>query len=160
MQIPRYKSSRGFSLLEVLVAFVILALVLGTLMEIFSGGLRNVGRAGEYQRAVLLAQSKLAAVGIETPLIEGESDGEFDPTYRWHIGIKPFQASQMEPVESTGPAMPGLPAPTPAPAAAPVPVALMPVTLLEVEIRVLWGAGDQSSTVSLNTVRLANKVVF
>lgn len=145
------RSARGFSLLEVLVAFVILALVLGTLMEIFSGGLRNVSLAGEYQRAVLLGQSKLAAVGIESPLAEGESQGEFDPIYRWQIVIKPFQDNQMEPGEPAAPAAPGAPEPV---------AAVLPVTLLEVEIRVLWGAGDQSRTISLNAVRLANKVAL
>ena len=152
-----YKSARGFSLLEVLVAFVILALVLGTLMEIFSGGLRNVGLAGEYQRAVLLGQSKLAAVGIELPLTEGESQGEFDPTYRWQISIKPFQDSLMELGEPAAPAAPAAPGGPGAPAPL---VAVLPVTLLEVEIRVLWGTGDQSRTISLNAVRLANKVAL
>lgn len=156
-----YKSARGFSLLEVLVAFVILALVLGTLMEIFSGGLRNVGLAGEYQRAVLLGQSKLAAVGIESPLAEGESQGEFDPTYRWQISIKPFQEDQVAPGVPAGPAKAAIVAPAAVPATAvPTTVPLLPVTLLEVEIRVLWGAGDQARTISLNAVRLANKVAL
>lgn len=137
------KYSHGFSLLEVLVAFVILGLVLGTLMEIFSGGLRNVGRAAEYQQAVLLGQSKLASVGIEMALKEGESNGEFDANYRWQVSIRPYQDSQKEPAEQ--------------PAA---PVTLLPVTLLEVEVQVLWGGADQARSVNLKTVRLANKVAL
>ena len=85
-----HKFSRGFSLLEVLVAFVILALILSVLMQIFSGGLRNASRADEYQQAVLLGQSKLASVGIETPLEVSESNGEFDAVYRWHVSIRPY----------------------------------------------------------------------
>lgn len=137
------RHSRGFSLLEVLVAFVILGLVLGALMEIFSGGLRNVGLAGEYQRAALLAQSKLATVGIELPLKESESNGEFDSTYRWQISIRPYQSTQIEAANQ---------------AAGPTPV--MPVALVEVEIKVLWGADDRVRTVSLKTLRLANKVTL
>jgi general secretion pathway protein I len=134
---------RGFSLLEVLVAFVILGLVLGTLMQIFSGGLRNIGRAGEYQRAVLLGQSKLATVGIEMPLKEGESSGEFDAAYRWQASIRPFQETQIA---------------VPEPSGAPAPI--LPVSLLEVEIRVLWGTGDQERTLSMKTVRVVKKVTL
>lgn len=137
------KSQRGFSLLEVLVAFVILGLVLGTLMEIFSGGLRNVGLASEYQRAALLAQSKLATVGIELPLKEGDSNGEFDSTFRWQLSIRPYQDTQVQAADQTG-------APTP----------ILPVTLLEVEIKVLWGGNDRLHTISLKSLRLANKVTI
>ncbi len=135
------KYNRGFSLLEVLVAFVILGLVLGVLMEIFSGGLRNVGRATESQRAILLAQSKLASVGIDSPLSEGDSNGDFDGGFRWQLSIRPFKESQSESGEQLGVIAP-----------------VLPVMLLEVEIRVLWGASDQPRTVSLKTLRLANKV--
>lgn len=134
------QSSRGFSLLEVLVAFVILALVLGVTMEIFSGGLRNVSRAGEYQQAVLLGQSKLASVGIETPLVESESSGELGPpdaTYRWQLSIRPYRDQQME--------------------QAVAPPAVLPVMLLEVDIRVSWGATDPPHAINLKTLRLANK---
>ena len=137
------KSNRGFSLLEVLVAFVILALVLGVLMQIFSGGLRNASLAGEYQHAVLLGQSKLASVGIETPLKEGESNGEFDAVYRWQASIRPYLDSQ---AQAEGQA--GLPAP------------LLPVTLMEVEIRVLWGDTEQPRLVNFKTLRLANRVAL
>ncbi|MES2934266.1 MAG: type II secretion system protein, partial [Pseudomonadota bacterium] len=118
-------ASRGFSLLEVLVAFVILAMVLGVLMEIFAGGLRNVGRASETQHAVLLAQSKLAAVGIEVPLAAGEVNGEFDKTYRWQVSIKPYQDNQPTAADDSG-----------------LPVPILPVMLFEVEVRVLWGDVD------------------
>lgn len=137
------QSIRGFSLLEVLVAFVILALVLGVIMEIFSGGLRNVSRAGEFQQAVLLGQSKLATVSIETPLVEGESSGEFGApdatkaTYRWQLSIRPYRDQQMEQVGS--------------------PAAVLPVALLEVDIKVSWGTTDPPHAISLKTLRLANK---
>ena len=134
-------SSRGFSLLEVLVAFVILALVLGVAMEIFSGGLRNVSRAGEYQQALLLGQSKLTSVGIETPLVVGESSGEFgnpNATYRWQLSIRPYRDQQMEQEGS--------------------PAAALPVTLLEVGIRVSWGTSASPYAIDLKTLSLANKL--
>lgn len=129
-------------MLEVLVAFVILALVLGVLMQIFSGGLSNASRADEYQQAVLLGQSKLASIGIEIPLKEGESNGEFNSTYRWQVSIRPYQDNQAQEGGQT------LPAPT------------LPVTLLEVEMQVLWGDAAQPHSVNLKTLRLTNRVAL
>jgi general secretion pathway protein I len=133
------KFSRGFSLLEVLVAFVILALILGVLMQIFSGGLRNASRVDEYQQAVLLGQSKLASVGIETPLKVSESNGEFNAVYRWQVSIRPYLVPPTQASDQTG-----------------LPVPILPVSLLEVEIQVLWGGSDQPRSANLKTLRLAN----
>ncbi len=138
-----HKYSRGFSLLEVLVAFVILALILGVLMQIFSGGLRNASRVDEYQQAVLLGQSKLASVGIETPLKASESNGEFNAVYRWQVSIRPYLVTPTQTSDQTG-----------------LPVPILPVSLLEVEIRVLWGGSDQPRSASLKTLRLVNGVAL
>lgn len=132
--------NRGFSLLEVLVAFVILALVLGVIMQIFSGGLRNASLASEYQQAVLLGQSKMAAVGIELPLRDGELSGDFEGGYRWQASIRPYLDPQMQVSAASG---------------APVPV--LPVTLVEIELRVLWGNTMQPRTVTLKTLKLINR---
>jgi len=138
-----YKFSRGFSLLEVLVAFVILALILGVLMQIFSGGLRNASRVDEYQQAMLLGQSKLASIGIEMPLKVSESNGEFDAVYRWHVSIRPYLVTPAQTSDQTG-----------------LPVPILPVSLLEVEIQVLWGGSNQPRSASLKTLRLVNGVAL
>ncbi|MEO1751952.1 prepilin-type N-terminal cleavage/methylation domain-containing protein [Thiofaba sp. EF100] len=66
---------RGFSLLEVVVAFSILALAMGVLMALFSQGLSNARVARDYSRALQLAQSRLAEVGVTSPLRSGAEDG-------------------------------------------------------------------------------------
>ena len=50
----------GFSLLEVLVAFIILALVATALFRLFGGALGNASAADDWTRAMLVAQSRLA----------------------------------------------------------------------------------------------------
>lgn len=122
---------RGFSLLEVLVAFVILSLALSVLMRIFSVGTRNAVLANDYSRAVLLAETKLAAAGIETPLQEGVAAGSADERFHWQTSARM------------------LPAPTG------LPGALMPVGLFEVEARITWKDGGSERAVALNTLRLA-----
>lgn len=81
----KLKSAKGFSLLEILIAFSILALSLGILLGIFSGGLRQAIVSEEYQHATTIAQSKLAMVGTEVELQEGEVQGEIEGKYFWSV---------------------------------------------------------------------------
>ena len=90
----------GFSLLEVLVAFSILALSMGTLMQIFSGGLRNVGLSEDYARAVAIAEDQLVAIGIEFPLIAGDSRGELGEKFRWHMVAQPIEGNLLSEQEA------------------------------------------------------------
>jgi general secretion pathway protein I len=68
----------GFSLLEVLVAFVILALVGTALFRLFSGALNNASAADDYSRAVLVAESALAEAASTQPLREATQQGTVD----------------------------------------------------------------------------------
>ena len=52
----------GFTLIEILVAFTIVALLLGALYQLFATGLRSSATAENYESAVLLAESGLDAL--------------------------------------------------------------------------------------------------
>ena len=87
------KRGAGFSLLEVLVAFVILALVATALFQLFGGALNNASVADEYSRAALLAESRLAATAVEnTPLREGSADQGTteDGRYSWETKVEAY----------------------------------------------------------------------
>ena len=80
----RYKRhQRGFSLIEILVAFMILAMSLTVVYRIFSSGLRNVALAEDYAEAVLVAEAQLSAIGISEPLQRGVTVGVWDERFRW-----------------------------------------------------------------------------
>ncbi len=80
----------GFSLIEVLVAFSIMALVLTVLFQVFSTGLRTAGMAEQYSVAQRLAHSLLEETAAVRPLQPGERTGEFDGTrYRWQARVEP-----------------------------------------------------------------------
>jgi general secretion pathway protein I len=71
------------------VAFVLLALVMSTAFEIFSAGLARAGQLEERSRALVIAQSRMAIVGVEETLKEGESGGESDDRrYQWAVSVK------------------------------------------------------------------------
>ena len=88
--------ARGFSLLEVLVAFVILA-VLGTvLFRVFGASLNNASVGDEYSRAALYAESRLVAAAVEHPLQEGSDQGSSDDgRYTWSAKVEPYQPPGM-----------------------------------------------------------------
>jgi general secretion pathway protein I len=84
------RSQRGFSLLEILVAFVLLALAMAVLMQIFSSSLNGASVADRYAKATMIAESKLAAAGVEDALKEGSTNGTYDDLFSWVVEIKPF----------------------------------------------------------------------
>ncbi len=98
--IPRLPTAarrqRGFSLLEVLAAFVLFAVAFGGVLQLLAASMRNTRVSAEYTYAALWAQSKLDTVGVLEPLEERGDNGEFDDTYRWQLEVQRF-----EPVRET-----------------------------------------------------------
>ena len=81
----------GFSLLEVLVAFVILSLVATALFRLFGGALGNAAAASEWSRALLVAQTRLAVAASALPLRESTDQGsETDGRVRWETKVAPY----------------------------------------------------------------------
>ncbi len=120
----------GFTLIEVLVAFSILSLTLATLFALLSSGARNTQTADEYSRALVLAESKMAELGISEPLRSGMNRGRFNDTYRWELQVDKQQARK---VTSS---------------------AERDWELLEVSLRVWWQSMGQERDISLSTLRM------
>ena len=106
MAAPRH-GERGFTLLETLVAFVVLAIGLGALLSGIALAIRSDARTQSSMAALLLAQSRLEAVGISEPLATGQREGNVGPKYRWHqaideirLPLEPANASAGQPRQS------------------------------------------------------------
>jgi general secretion pathway protein I len=95
------RRQQGFTLIEVLVAFMILTLALTVIFRIFSGGLRNLELSADYTRAALVAESQLAAAGVSIPLEPGETSGEVDDSFSWQRVIQTYQPWEKEKELST-----------------------------------------------------------
>jgi general secretion pathway protein I len=80
-------SERGFTLLELMVAFVIAALALGVLFHGAAGGLKAVSVANRYQEALARARSRLATIGHGLPLAARHASGDDGSGFRWDVDI-------------------------------------------------------------------------
>ena len=82
------KREAGFTLIEVVVAFTMLALIFAVGLEVFSNGMSRGVDLGQYSQALAIAQSKLAAAGVEELPKEGEAHGQSDDgRFRWSTTI-------------------------------------------------------------------------
>ena len=125
---PRHSRPRdqGFSLLEILVAFVVLALVLGGVLRVFSGGLSSLDLHAGYVRAAKLAEAQLVGVGPLEPPVAGDAEGEWEG-FRWHTRITPTLLGMEE-----------------------LPVA---GDLFEVDVAVTWMQGGRDRHLTLSSLR-------
>ena len=89
----RGRREAGFTLLEVLVAFAVLTISLGVLLRVFSGSVDRQNIVQDQKTALSLAESKLAALGSEIPLVDGTYDGVFDNGFGWSVEIAPYPES-------------------------------------------------------------------
>jgi len=84
------RSDSGFTLIEVVVAIAILALLAGAIFRANADSVRNVHRADALDNAQVLAESLLAKVGHETALQEGETNGETGNGLKWRLQIERY----------------------------------------------------------------------
>lgn len=115
---------RGFSLLEMLVAFSIMAFSLAMIYRVSGGTARSAGELEHYQHAALLAESVLNLRDAVPPT--GWSGRGGSAGYQWEIRSTPF------PTQATGPSVPAL---------------------HEVSVTVSWSEGAAVKSYNLMTLR-------
>ncbi len=127
---PLGSGTAGFTLLEVLVALTILVLAVGSLSQAFSGGINTAGAVDGYTRAVAIAESRLARIGVDTPLEEGQSEGDAGEGFRWSVSVQPYELlGETDPSHL--------------------------LRLYDVEVAVSWGDSTARRSFSLRTLKLA-----
>lgn len=127
----RSGSRRGFTLIEVLVAFLILSFSLGALFKVFSGSLRSLRQGEDYAHATALGRAQLARIDADGIDGQGGEAGETEDGYRWQVELTPLPDLSAQ--SGDGKFEP-----------------------LAVTVTVTWGALDNRS-MALSTIRLARR---
>ena len=150
------RPSRGFTLVEMIAAFVIFAIAVGALMQILTMSMNNARRSADETRAALWAQSLLDTVGVGERVEAGSSHGKFDDKYHWELQIDQIDpqlmvadvsqnsasgasANSVQPLAQGGGAMFGLPQ----------------IDLFHVVLTVIWGDNAHERNAQFSTLRTA-----
>lgn len=92
MKIKRHRLQAGFTLIEILVALVILGFASGAVLSIFGTATLKVSKAENERLTVLAARSALALVGNEIPLESGTHQGQSkDGKFQWTVSVQPTE---------------------------------------------------------------------
>jgi general secretion pathway protein I len=89
----RRDGQRGFTLIEIVVALLVLSIASAVIFEGFSVGFRNARTADDFAHAVLIAQAKLAPNGVSDPLSAGVRSGEESDKYAWTVTVEPIEVA-------------------------------------------------------------------
>ncbi len=121
----RRRADGGFTLLEVLVAMVILSVAVVTLIQLSSQGLRLLRVSGEHQEAVMLADRLARSAEVSGERVDTGHEGAFEWERRTRLVVVP---DDLAPVGTDTP------------------------RLLSLSVAVKWGSGR---SVEVSTLRLA-----
>jgi general secretion pathway protein I len=152
---------RGFTLIEMIAAFLVFAISIGLLMQVLAGSMRNARQSSDYTMAALWAQSKLDGIGVVERVEEGHSNGRFDDTYAWNLDVKNIDPHDVEPPPQALAAGRAGTAPATtsgADAGLGGGIEVQPFDLYQVDLVVTWGGGigKQPRSAHFGTLRAVN----
>jgi general secretion pathway protein I len=127
------RQARGFSLLEVIAAVMLLAIAFGALMEVAGGSIRLSQQASDYTQAALWARSALDTRFVLEPLQPGVTQGKFDNRYRWRLQVTPWAVPN-----TTPPATP------------------YAFRMYKLDLDVTWGSAPFERTARFSTLRMGS----
>lgn len=120
----------GFTLLEILVAIALLAIVLTLVFELFSGSLRNVRASEDYLKAVWEGEVRLRRVLNDDNLQAGDFAEVTANGYRIETTISEVMKEKTD---------------------------SLPYRAMEIDLAVKWNTGSKEKVTHLRTVKLVNK---
>lgn len=128
--------SKGFTLIETLVAVMILSISLVVVMQLFSGGLKSNKISNDYLYGIFHAREKMEELLLSEELMPGSFSGDFEDGYHWHAVID--FAGEFNGQEEEG-------------------YKKMPVSTVRILLDISWQAGRREKHFNLSTTALVDK---
>lgn len=125
--------ARGFSLIEVIAALLLLAIAFTALMRVAGGAIELSQRAAERSEAAMYARSLLDSAFVMEPIRAGTRSGRFDKQFAWQLQVTPWS-------------------PTGKPAAA----AGTGLRMYQLDLDVHWRGGGHDYSAHFQTLRVAS----
>jgi type II secretion system protein I len=128
--VRKRSGTRGFTLLEVLVALAIMAIATTLVIQLFSADLRAIARSGDVTSAAVRGDSRIREILAEPSPEEKAWSEEAEDGYRIDIAV-----SEVMKVRTDN----------------------LPVKLMEVELTVRWIEGMRERSLHIKTVKMVDK---
>lgn len=96
---PRPQSDAGFTLMEVIVALVVVSLGIAAYTMSQRNAYRAAARVKNFETTVAAARSHLENVGKDSSLSGGEFDGTYGNLTRWHLTVTALPDAKGNPLE-------------------------------------------------------------
>ena len=124
-------ATRGFTLIEVLVALTIMAFAVVYLVQLLSSNLRLISTSGDYMDAIVQAESKMREIVSREKLEEKSWREETDQGYQVDVSISEALKERSE---------------------------NLPMKLLRIEMNFSWQKALKKKTLTLKTLKMVNKI--
>lgn len=125
----------GFTLVEVMAAFAIFAVIFAAVLQILATALSNTRRSENFTEAALWAQSRLDTAGVEAPLEPGMRSGEFNDTYSWELAVEEHMVADERGLDPEA----------------------LPVNLYRLTMTVYWQDGPRERRAEFETLRAVDR---
>ncbi len=125
-------ATKGFTLLEVLVALAIMAIAVTMVVQLFSSNLRTIATSRDMASAAARADTRIREIIVAETLAEKVWSENTEDGYRFDVSIAEILKDRTD---------------------------NLPVKLMEVILTAHWMAGMKEKSFSLKTVKMVDRVV-
>lgn len=134
-------AQKGFTLIETLVAVMILSISLVVIMQLFSGGLKSNKISGDYLYGIFHAREKMEELLLMPELLPGSYSGDFDDGYTWQASVDVVEeVAETEEAARIS--------------------ERMPVAIMRINLAVSWKTGIREKNYPLSTTTLIDKTAI
>jgi type II secretion system protein I len=127
----REKSTRGFTLIEIMVALTVMGFAVVSLVQLFSSNLRMIGTSQDYMKALTIAESVMREI-VENEKTEEKSwKDTTEQGYQVEVTVSETQKERTD---------------------------HLPIKLLQIELVFSWERALRKKSMTFRTLKVVNKI--